>query len=318
MLRKLRSGLTILGIIFGVCSVITMLAVGNGAAHEAQLRIKELGSNNIIIDTIKPSQDEEESGGNYQYGITRTDLSNLQLAIPQISNVIPQRFMNEDVIFRDNSKPAQIIGTVPTYSQITTAKISKGRFLCELDIAENNNTCVINQNLASQLFPYQDPLANQIKIKNAYFQIVGIIAENPDSEKTSNYNIYIPLSTMQNRYSDVSVESTTGSYTVEKVELHKLVIQMQDPDSVLTAEPQILNILDRLHSSKDYKITVPLQLLNQAKQSQRTFSILLGSIAAISLLVGGIGIMNIGIRLALPHWRPHRSHPRGHGSLHYF
>ena len=102
MLRKLRSGLTILGIIFGVCSVITMLAVGNGAAYEAQERIKDLGSNNIIIETIKPSESESnEDSDTSKYGITRQDQSTIQLAIPGIIGIVPQRIMNQPVLYKD-------------------------------------------------------------------------------------------------------------------------------------------------------------------------------------------------------------------------
>jgi len=295
MLRKLRSGLTILGIIFGVCSVITMLAVGNGAAYEAQQRIKELGSNNIIIESVKSSDsDSEEQADTLQYGLTRQDQATIQKSIPDIKGVVPQRIMNESVVFKDNSKTAQVIGTTSSVNEVANIRISKGRFLCELDISQQNNVCVINQSLADELIKYQDPLTCQLKIKNAYFQIVGITSELGNSDqKTTSYSVYIPLSTMRARYGDLIIKNASGNFSAEKIELSKLVIQMKDTDSVLTAETQIINILKRAHKDQDYKLTVPLQLLKQAEETQRIWSIVLGSIAAISLLVGGIGIMNI-------------------------
>lgn len=295
MLRKLRSGLTILGIIFGVCSVITMLAVGNGAAFEAQQRIKELGSNNIIIETIKSSDsDSEEQADTLKYGLTREDQTTIQTSIPDIIGVVPQRIMNESVIFKDKAKSAQIIGTHTSINEVSNIHLTKGRFLCPLDIEQQNNVCVINQSLADELIKYQDPLTCQLKIKNAYFLIIGVTAEQGSSvQKSASYNVYIPLTTMQARFGDLIIKNASGSFSAEKIELSKLVVQMKDTHSVLTAETQILNILKRSHKDKDYKLTVPLQLLKQAEETQRMFNIVLGSIAAISLLVGGIGIMNI-------------------------
>ncbi len=295
MLRKLRSGLTILGIIFGVCSVITMLAVGNGAAYEAQERIKELGSNNIIIESIKSSEsDSEEQADTFKYGLTRADQTTIQTSIPDIVGVVPQRIMNESVVYKDKSKSAQVIGTLSSVSEVANISLVKGRFLCELDITQQNNVCVINQSLSDEIFKYRDPLTCQLKIKNAYFNIVGISSEQGDSEqKTASYSVYIPLSTMRARFGDLVIKNASGSFSAEQIELSKLVIQMKDTDAVLTAETQILNILKRTHKDKDYKLTVPLQLLKQAEETQRMFNIVLGSIAAISLLVGGIGIMNI-------------------------
>jgi len=295
MLRKLRSGLTILGIIFGVCSVITMLAVGNGAAYEAQERIKELGSNNIIIESLKSSEsDSEEQSDTYKYGLTREDQVTIETAIPAIQGVVPQRIMNESVIYKDNAKSAQVIGTLSSINEVSNIQLTKGRFLCQLDITQQNNVCVINQSLADELIKYQDPLTCQLKIKNAYFLVVGITAEQGNSQqKTTSHTVYIPLPTMRARFGDLIVKNASGSFSAEQFELSKLVIQMKDTDSVLTAENQILNILKRSHKDKDYKLTVPLQLLKQAEETQRMFNIVLGSIAAISLLVGGIGIMNI-------------------------
>ena len=297
MLRKLRSGLTILGIVFGVASVITMLAVGNGAAHEAQERIKMLGSNNIIIESIKPSEQEEHDNDDSYvlvYGLTRRDVSSMSEAIPGVIGVASQRIMNESVIYRDIERYAEIIGTQPKMKAVSSIPIRHGRFLCELDVSQQNTVCVINKSLANELFAYLDPLGKIIRIKKAYYTVVGVTAEQGDSDQTTkSHRIYIPISTMSSRYGDLIFKETATSLSAEKIELHKVVMQMDNPDSVLTAESQIINLLNRTHNKQDYKLTVPLQLLKQSQETQRMFNIVLGSIAAISLLVGGIGIMNI-------------------------
>ncbi len=295
MLRKLRSGLTILGIIFGVCSVISMLAVGNGAAYEAQKRIKELGSNNIIIETVKPSDsNSEDRGQNTGYGILRQDFTTIQESIPNIQGIVPQRTMNEPVIYQDNTATAQVIGTITDLQKISNINIHKGRFLCHLDNAQKNSVCVISQNLAKEIIKYQDPLTCLLKISGQYFQVVGITSQaGGDDEKTTDYKVYIPIDTMRVRFGDLVVKRTAGNLSAEIIELSKLILQMDNPDSVLITEPQINNLLSRTHPNKDYKITVPLQLLKQAEETRKMFNFVLGSIAAISLIVGGIGIMNI-------------------------
>ncbi|MEZ7957893.1 MAG: ABC transporter permease [Rubritalea sp.] len=295
MLRKLRSGLTILGIIFGVCSVITMLAVGNGAAFEAQERIKNLGSNNIIIESIQPAEsDSTEQENTLSFGIKRRDMDSIKRAIPEVAGIVSQRLMNENVIFRDKQQSAQIIGTQPSLRSVESIPILRGRFLCELDISQQNTVCIINKSLADKLFNYLNPLEETLKIDNVHYSVVGVTSEQGNSKQTTaNHRVYIPISSMQARYGDLIIKNSSGSFSAEDVQLNKLVLQMKNPTAVITAESQIINLLNLTHKEKDYKLTVPLQLLKQSEETQRMFNIVLGSIAAISLLVGGIGIMNI-------------------------
>ena len=236
MLRKLRSGLTILGIIFGVASVITMLAVGNGAAYEAQQRIKKLGSNNIIIESIKPSeQEEDDDSRTLSYGLTRRDVNTLQSAIPGIVGVASQRIMNESIIYRDIERQAEIIGTQQKIQTVSSIPLNKGRFLCELDEAQQNTVCVINQSLANELFAYLNPIGKIVRIKKVYYTIVGVTAEQGDSEQsTKSHRIYIPISTMRSRYGDLIIKDTAGNFSAEEIQLHKVVMQMNEPPVVLT------------------------------------------------------------------------------------
>ena len=306
MLRKMRSGLTILGIIFGVCSVIAMLAIGEGASYEAQQAIKKLGSNNIIIRSVKPPEDNKASTGRafaVEYGLTYKDASRLQTTIPGIRRVLPLRIIRDNVRFNEKSVPCQIIGTHPIYPEIVGMDVIKGRFLSETDETYMNNVCAITASLAQRLFPYQDPLTEEIKINADYYPVIGIVREKSTEQKRPqsgptegqalDNNVYIPLSAARSRFGETLVTRTAGSFQAERVELHQLTVQFGSPDMIEAAVPQIEGVLQRFHSKKDYEMIVPLQLLRQAQQTEKIFNIVLGSIAAISLLVGGIGIMNI-------------------------
>jgi len=165
------------------------------------------------------------------------------------------------------------------------------------------NVCVITTGLARRLFPYQDPLKHAVKIDAFYYQVVGIVQERSQPEQRSqagkmegqplDNNVYIPLNTSRTRFGEVLIRRSAGSFEAEEVQLHQVTVQMRDLAAVETADPQIKTMLSRFHDQNDYEIIVPLQLLRQAEQTKRIFNIVLGSIAAISLLVGGIGIMNI-------------------------
>jgi putative ABC transport system permease protein len=309
-LHKLRSILTMLGIIFGVCSVIAMLAIGEGASYSAQEEIKKLGSRNIIIRSLKPPEDargQQNGGGSrgsaLDYGLTYQDAARLQSTIPGVEQVLPMRIIRENVRFDQNTVAAQVIGTLPSYPHIAGVDVVRGRFLAYLDDLQQENVCVITAALANRLFAYQDPLQHSVKIDEFYYRVVGIVQERnlPEHRSQSGQmegepldnNVYIPLATSRSRFGEVLIRRTAGSIETEKVELHQITLQMRDTTAVETADPQIKTLLTRFHDRNDYELIVPLQLLRQAERTKRIFNVVLGSIAAISLLVGGIGIMNI-------------------------
>ncbi|HOY57504.1 MAG TPA: ABC transporter permease [Verrucomicrobiota bacterium] len=309
MLHKLRSALTMLGIIFGVCSVIAMLAIGEGASYEAQEAIKNLGSNNILLRSLKPPDQARQQGGGSSrgmqlaYGLTYQDGARLQSTIPGVNRVLPMRIIRENVRFDRNEVPCQVIGTLPSYMDVTGAGIVRGRFLAHLDEQHAENVCVITTGLARRLFPHLDPMQHAVKIDTFYYRIIGILQERSQPEQRSqagamegqplDNNVYIPLSVSRTRFGETLIRRSAGSFEAEEVQLHQITVQMQDLAAVETADPQIRTLLGRFHDQNDYEIIVPLQLLRQAEQTKRIFNIVLGSIAAISLLVGGIGIMNI-------------------------
>ena len=307
LLHKLRSGLTMLGIIFGVCSVISMLAIGEGASYEAQERIKRLGSTNIIINSIKPPEEREQStsGRSFElnYGLTYDDAARLQETIPGVSDVVPMRIIRENIRFGRNQEPGQVLGTLPAYTAVQGIELVAGRFLTETDELHKRNVCVITKGLAERLFTYQDPLDSTVRVQSVYYQVVGLVRETATAEQRPqkgemegealDNNMYIPLSTSRSRFGETLVRRSSGSFSAERVELHRIIVRMIDTDSVASAEPQVATLLRRFHDQDDFELIVPLQLLREAEATKRMFNIVLGSIAAISLLVGGIGIMNI-------------------------
>ena len=312
LLHKMRSILTMLGIIFGVCSVIAMLAIGEGASYEAQQDLKKLGSANIIIRSEKPAEGGGSSGSSgsssrgsvTEYGITYKDASRIQNTLPGIRRVLAARIIRDEVRAGQVAFPCQIIGTHPIYQEINNLEILRGRFLGQIDETYMNNVGVITASLAERLFPSTDPLTQQVKVGADYYQVIGIVRERGmENQRTHagggnegqplDSNLYIPLSTARSRFGETLIRRSAGSFQAERVQLHQLTVQMDDPDLVESAADQINAILVKFHEKKDYEMIVPLLLLKQAEEAKRRSNIVLGSIAAISLIVGGIGIMNI-------------------------
>lgn len=199
--------------------------------------------------------------------------------------------------------PCQVIGTLSFYPEIVSIDLVKGRFLSHMDEVYKQNVCVLTTSLAQRLFPYHDPLEQTIKIAGVYYRVVGLVREiNTPNERpqsgesegeTLENNVYLPLATCKARFGETLIKRTGNQVESETVQLHEIRVQMKDHSFVESADPQVRTMLSRFHKDMDYEITVPLQLLRQAEATKRMFNIVLGSIAAISLIVGGIGIMNI-------------------------
>ena len=299
--HRLRSFLTILGIVFGVSSVIAMLAIGEGASHEAQEQIKRLGSRNIIINSVKPSQSESvgaETSRLSEYGLTYDDAERIAAVIPNIETIVPSRTVRSDVVYRTKRLDANAIGTLPIFPKISNKTMAAGRFFNELETADRKNVCVLGARLARRLFAFDDPLGKTVKVRGDYFTVVGILEESgpsasADAEALTTLNLYLPITSAKARFGEIIRTRSAGSRNIEKVELHRIIARVEETDAVMGVAEVIRKILDRSHEQSDYEIVVPLELLRQARRTRRIFNVVLGSIAAISLLVGGIGIMNI-------------------------
>ncbi len=298
--HRLRSLLTVLGIVFGVCSVIAMLAVGEGASYTAQEQIRRLGSTNIIVESVKPAAQETSTGGRslvLEYGLTYADLERIRGTLSDIDEAIPQRVIRREVRSGTHGFDAEVIGTVPAFAQLDDVQLLRGRFFNHLDDIDGRNVCVIGERAVRALFPTRDPLGDSVRIGSDYYRVVGIYAEDevgsaagaPDTYP----RIFIPLGAARERMGEILARRTSGSLEAERVELHRLVLSVARQEDVEPVAAVVGDLLNRTHKQADFRITVPLELLREAERTQRMFNIVLGSIAAISLLVGGIGIMNI-------------------------
>jgi len=299
--HKLRSTLTILGIVFGVCSVIAMLAIGEGSKYEALEEIKKLGSQNIILKSVKPPKSEAvntETTQMVDYGLKYKDAKTIRETVPSVEVIVPSRTIRTNITYGKKRLDGNVIGVVPWYSEVSNQRLKRGRFLTEREMTDSKNVCVLSADLAGRLFTTESPLNKVVKVKSDYYTVIGVMEGSgmPSTESTegsSEMNLFIPLTAAKSRFGNVLFTRSSGSFTFEKVELHQIIVKVNSVDSVLKTSEAIRNILKRFHKKADYEVVVPLKLLEQAQKTERIFNIVLGSIAAISLLVGGIGIMNI-------------------------
>lgn len=307
-MHKLRSLLTALGIVFGVASVIAMLAIGEGASYEAQQQIKELGSQNIILESVKPTNEssagEQERSLILEYGLTYRDISQIQATVPGVELTVPSRRVKDFLWNVSNSIDGEAVGTVPWFPEMRNRDLVRGRFFTEMEMKDCSPVCVLTRSLASRLFPLGDPLGSTVRMGSSYFRVVGVIEDarskssksselEDSSDNQEGMEMMIPISTLEDHFGEVVVKRRSGSFEAEKVELHEVTARIDDPERVMPAAMAIRHILELNHRERDYRMTIPLDLLRQAERTKQIFNIVLGSIAAISLLVGGIGIMNI-------------------------
>ena len=299
--HKLRSFLTVLGIIFGVCSVIAMLAIGEGASHEAQAQIRELGANNIIVRSVEPPDDRgaaEQQSRVLEYGITYDDVRRIRETIPGINIIVPGRNIRTDLWNADRRVRGVVAGTVPWFPDMSNSPVVFGRFFTDEEMDQSLNVAVLDRATAGRLFPLDNPVGNTVRVERQYYRIIGVIddrhAGNDEAEGSGGtHRMFIPLTASRNRFGELIVEQSAGSRSMERVELHEATVRVEDQDQVVNVAGIIEDLMERYRNDQDYEIIVPLELLRQAEQTQRIFNIVLGSIAAISLIVGGIGIMNI-------------------------
>ncbi|MGH7199771.1 MAG: ABC transporter permease [Planctomycetaceae bacterium] len=308
LLHKLRSGLTMLGIVFGVFSVIAMLAIGEGASAQAEKQVLELGALNIICVSVKPPQEtsssstSENRGFVLRYGLKRSDYELLSDTIPSVVNAIPIREIPKEARYLDRSINARVVGCTADYREVNHLSMRDGRFLSDRDQRELANVCVVADEVAQVLFRYENPVGKQVRVGGQVYRVIGVTKSRSASAAIGgslsgqdyNKDLYIPLRTMQVRLGDLDIQRQSGSFSATEVELNQITLQVSERDQVEPTADVVRESLNRQHKdTKDVSVVVPAELLRQAKQMRYIFNIVLGSIAAISLLVGGIGIMNI-------------------------
>jgi len=314
MLHKLRSLLTMLGVILGVGSVISMLAVGEGSKKEALERIRLLGANNVIIRSVKPGQNggEEDSSASaasdqtsrvLEYGLKHTDFERLIATLPTIKQAVPIALVVKDAQRSHRRIPnARILGTTSEYLKVKNLRVHRGRFVTDVDNYNTWNVAVLAAGAAERLFKFEDPIGEVILLGNDVYRVIGVLAAQGSGNATAgavgsqdfNDDIYVPLTCAQRRFGELQAILSAGSRNMEMTQLNEITLTVSNAEYVSQTAAMARKLLEQAHPNKDdFELQVPLELLHQAEQEKRIWNLVLGCIAGISLLVGGIGIMNI-------------------------
>jgi putative ABC transport system permease protein len=302
--HKLRSVLTVLGIVFGVCSVISMLAITGGGSAEAQEQLRRLGSSNIILRSLKPPQNPEEQASEnrsflLEYGLTYNDAELLVQTLPNVDVLVPIKAQPVDLWVGHRKLTAQLAGTVSWMRNDLAIRLKAGRFIEPLDLTNLNNVIVLNERVALTLFRYEDPLNKPLKVGGDVYRVVGIVQDVGGGQTqgvtlaSQSADCFVPITTLRARQGDLVVRRIQGSSSAERVELTELILKVHTDEQVISTAEIVEKMMATAHPKGDFQLIVPLQLMEAVQAQKRIFSIVLSCIAAISLLVGGIGIMNI-------------------------
>jgi len=297
LMHPLRSMLTILGIFIGVASVIWLLAISEGIAAKANAQIEELGAKNIIVMTSRPST--EESGGQrvYFYGLTEEDCWLLEKNIPSVDLVIPfYRNTGRQFRYADRVTVGEINACTPEYRDLYSLELRQGRFIHQRDVDTADNVCVLSAEVADTLFKHEDPIGKSIHVVDDFFRVVGVVAAREeldsveDTSRSQDFsdNVYLPLETYWRRFGEAYSVGNNGGRA-----LSQITLRLKNQEDAVATGQAVEQALSRSHLFTDYKIGVPLKLLEQARNTRMMFIAMMGLLAGISLLVGGIGIMNI-------------------------
>jgi putative ABC transport system permease protein len=292
--HKFRSFLTMLGIIFGTASVIAMISIGEGAKKQAMAKYQDLGVSNIIIrDKDFTDADLEVVRTKFSKGLSLDDIRAINDIVPGVKGIAPQSETKLDAMYGDKTSKATVIGVTPEVTSILNYRIDKGIFIDRDQYDRQLKVCVLGANIARELFSYEDPIGKNIKLGDQWFEVAGVLKTKALFTETVgelaardlNNDVYIPLSTFGKR---IPKANTLLS------ELKQATVKLESSERLLESSDVIKSILSRRHfNNDDFSIIIPYELMEQEKKEGRIYNLLLASIAAISLIVGGIGIMNI-------------------------
>ena len=302
-LHPLRSLLTVLGIFIGVASVIWLLAISKGIGDEAVRQVESLGADTIMIRTVKPPSEKMSSTGLTPYGLMRDEYDMLVATVPTIKSALPIREMRRQFQFKDRKLDGRLVGCTPEYAEVTHLDLASGHFITDTENSALDTHCVLAAKVAEKLFPYEDPLGQRIYLpenKN-YYLVVGVLKPKGSTAAIGgsmaaqdfSYDVYIPIKTLQNRIGDTVMSIRPGSREGEVIELNQITLRVFDVANVKQTAELVKAALTAHDRMEDIAVVVPLELLEQVRTTQWMFWIFTVMIASISLLVGGIGIMNI-------------------------
>lgn len=308
-LHKLRTFLSVLGIIIGTGAVIALMAFGEGSMQDALDDIKRQGATNIIVRSQKPPDDSSTGPRNFvaDYGLKWRDYQKFE-TISGVTRLVPMRIFPQGFRYQERLFNGRLVATTPEYADVNKLEMAAGRYLVPEDGRKMLNVCILAQMTADRLFPYGRAIGESVKIGQHNYEVVGIVKERMPTGGTGgtqaaedyNRDIYIPIETCRVRFGDVVFLRTSGSRSGEKVELSQVTITVdaeidheEGREKVKAVGNLIREMLERSHFKQDWAVTMPLDKLESAEKEKERFTTLLAAIAFISLVVGGIGIMNI-------------------------
>jgi len=314
--NKLRSLLTMLGVIFGIGSVIAMVSISAGARHEALESIKLMGVNVIQVNRRSLTGDLAiEAQRESAQGLTYGDAQAIRDLYSSARRVVPVCRVFGEARRSGQTAPAKVFGTTPDYREVSRLDLAEGRFIDEHDVAQRARVCVIGSDVKRAAFFLEDPIGQYLKIGTEQFQVVGVLAERTVmagrsvfSLRDLNQDIYLPITVAMDDFQiyveqaipvDIGGLSKLLARMFERPQLEKrpvtqVIVQVEDESQTWEAARVARRILERRHNGiPDFEIVIPAELLRQKQQTQGIFNIVMGAIASISLVVGGIGIMNI-------------------------
>ena len=289
MSHKMRSLLTMMGIIFGVAAVIAMVSIGEGARMETIKQIELMGTSTIRIKAVVlEGTEKDKAKQSYNDGLTREDAEYLTSLTEFIRFSVPLKELDIKVRMGSIFPKSKVVGTTSLYPDLTHFQVISGRFVNDDDMTNARKVCVLGADVAKDLFPLDNPLHKEIKLGSLWFTVIGVMQDRRISQgipaanlRDVNKDVYIPLNTALQRLGG-------------QKNLTEIIIQAKNSDNIKELANMITSSLDRRHNAvADYELIIPDELLRQSQKTQKIFNIVMGAIAGISLLVGGIGIMNI-------------------------
>jgi putative ABC transport system permease protein len=331
--NKLRAGLTSLGILFGVASVIAMLAIGKGAEQEILEQMKMLGANNIVITPIVEQKEgkvdsdptAKQQAKRFTPGLSYLDAEAIQRSIPDVGATSSEVVVNTVITREGHHRSAKIVGVDSTYFKVMNLGVAEGSHFRSPHFSTSAPVAIIGQGVKSRFFTTANPIGQSIKVGNNWLTVVGVLEDRKVSAETAqrlgirdgNMDVYVPLQTMLLRYRnraevtqaemEAAIKASNGGSTPDSSEtdeqraekrnyhqLDKVIVQVARSEEVPAVADVVRRMLQRRHNDvTDFEITVPELLLKQEQRTKTIFNVVLGAIASISLVVGGIGIMNI-------------------------
>jgi putative ABC transport system permease protein len=328
-LHPMRSLLTVLGIFIGVASVIWLLAIGEGISQVAQKQIEGLGAENIIVRSIQPPAELTAGmNGPVPYGLTRAEYEMLKQTVPTLkeNGALPIREVRRTISYDGRSVDGRVVGCTPQYQDVLKLEVADGSFLSELHNRKHENVCVLAEQLARKLFPYEYPIGRSVYLgeNKDFYRVIGVLKYRNATAAVGgslaaqdfSSDMYVPIETVRQQITDTVVTRRGSSFSAETVELNQITLQVNSIDNVRKTAALVRSMLgvapddkgeptvqevgfqpqessDRSLTRQDVAVVVPEELLEQARVTKFMFMVFMGLIAAISLLVGGIGIMNI-------------------------